>query len=92
LRMENNPVFRVVIVRPDQLGGWTPILVVCQRFAHPDTPIDAAQLAVKLLAKTVLPRTVARTTGNPASAARRRNFRRSSSLTSAGGEVASGRS
>jgi len=79
-------------MRPHQLGGWTPMLVVCQRFAHPDTPSDAAQLAVNWLAKTVLPRTVARTAGNPASAARRRNFRRSSSLASADGAVTSGRS
>jgi hypothetical protein len=42
LGMEHNPIFRVVVVRPDEVDGWTPALVVCQ--PHADPASDVAQL------------------------------------------------
>ena len=69
------------VTHPARPGPPPDAIAARQRFAHPDTPNDAAQLAVRVLANAVRPRTVASTTGKPASAARRRNFRRSSSFT-----------
>jgi hypothetical protein len=79
--MENNPVVRVVVTGPDEIRCWikTRIFGYWHTF---DALSEAAQLAEPPPANTVRPRTVASTTGSPASAARRRNFRRSSSLTS----------
>ena len=77
--MKDDPVGRVVVKRPDEAFGGLPVCVVDQNPPHEDMLAEAAQLAVVWLAKTVRPRTVARTTGKPAMAARFKNARRSSS-------------
>src|SRR5437867_10928561 len=88
--MENNPVVRVIEMGPDQVRCRTPTPLL----DHPvqeEVVAELGQLAVPALANTVLPRTVASTTGSPAMAARRRNLRRSS-LTSSTDEDFSERS
>ena len=78
LRMEHDPVFRVVVVGPDQIRCRTKVRFF--RYVHVfEARTEPAQLAEPPPAKTVLPRTVASTTGRPTKAARRRKARRSSS-------------
>ena len=78
--IEDDPLVRVVEVGPDQPGTGRPARVY--RPVQEEMFADAGQLAVPVCANTVLPRTVARTMGSAAMAARPMNTRRSLSTAS----------
>ena len=88
-RIEYDPVIRVVELSPDEAGCGDPAEIY--RVVQDDMFAEAGQLAVPE-ANTVLPRTVASTTGNAASAARPKKMRRSISTFSSAGTTAFGSS
>ena len=93
-RIEDDPLVRIVEVGPDQAeaGGPARIYLPVQE----EMFADAGQLGVPVWAKTVRPRTVARTTGSAVTAARPKNTRRVVSTASRsrgdGSDVGSSRS